>query len=187
MRISKKGIKKKNGNRNEVLHLQNEENARIRHAILKKVEPFSDEDLNEKPSESEWSAMQILDHLQKIETTIAEGVKKAAEKNERKKAWKKPIQLSVSRKVKVDAPKHTVPEEHYFTLDEMKKKLNSSRNRLYEVFASVDDETLKNNSMPHPVFGDVPLMQWFPFVGYHEKRHLAQLEETLRKIDENKK
>ncbi|MBT2582202.1 DinB family protein [Planococcus sp. ISL-109] len=166
--------------------MQNEENAKIRHAILKKAEGFDDDALNEKPSQEEWSAIQILDHLQKIETTIAEGVARAIEKNQQKKAVKKPIQLSVSRKVKVDAPKHTVPEDSYFTLEEMKERLNASRNRLYEVFTAADDETLRNNSMPHPVFGDVPLVQWFPFIGYHEKRHLSQLEETLRKVNEKK-
>lgn len=167
--------------------MQNEENARIRHTILKKVESFNDNALNEKPSEGEWSAMQILDHLLKMEEAITAGVAKTAKKNERKKALKKPIQLSVSRKVKVDAPNHTVPEEKFFTLEEMKEKLNESRNRLYEVYTHTDEETLQNNSMPHPVFGDVPLVQWFPFIGYHEKRHLIQLEETLRKIDEKKK
>ena len=175
------------GIRNEVQQLQNEENARIRHTILKKVESFDDNALNEKPSEGEWSAMQILDHLLKMEEAITAGVAKTAKKNERKKAMKKPIQLSVSRKVKVDAPNHTVPEEKFFTLEEMKEKLNDSRNRLYEVYTHTDEETLQNNSMPHPVFGDVPLVQWFPFIGYHEKRHLIQLEETLRKIDEKKK
>ncbi|MEZ0480303.1 DinB family protein [Planococcus sp. SSTMD024] len=167
--------------------MQNEENARIRHTILKKVEPFDDHILNEKPSDGEWSAMQILDHLLKMEEAITAGVAKTAKKNERKKALKKPIQLSVSRKVKVDAPNHTVPEEKFFALEEMKEKLNDSRNRLYEVYTQTDKETLQNNSMPHPVFGDVPLVQWFPFIGYHEKRHLAQLEETLRKIDEKRK
>lgn len=100
---------------------------------------------------------------------------------------KKPIQVSVSRKVKVEAPNHTVPEDKFFTLDEMKEKLNDSRNRLYEVYAHLDVDTLENNSMPHPVFGDVPLVQWFPFIGYHEKRHLLQLEETLSKVDDKNK
>lgn len=175
------------GNRNEVQQLQNEENARIRHAILKAVEPFDDRLLNEKPSQGEWSAMQILDHLHKMEEAITTGVAKTAKKNERKKAMKKPVQVSVSRKVKVEAPNHTVPEERFFTLEEMKEKLNDSRNRLYEVYTQTDEETLQNNSMPHPVFGDVPLIQWFPFIGYHEKRHLAQLEETLSKVDDKKK
>jgi len=175
------------GNRNEVQQLQNEETARIRHTILKKVESYSDTELNERPSASEWSAMQILDHLHKMEETIAAGVAKTAEKNQQKKALKKPIQISVSRKVKVEAPKHTVPEEKFIRFDEMKEKLTASRNRLYEVYSHTDEDTLKNNSMPHPVFGDVPLVQWFPFVGYHEKRHFLQLEETLRKIDEKNK
>ncbi|QMT16032.1 DinB family protein [Planococcus maritimus] len=166
--------------------MKNEENARIRHTILKRVEPFSDKELNEKPSADEWSAMQILDHLYKMEQTITASIAKTIEKNQQKKALKKPIQLSVNRKVKVDAPDYTVPEETFITLAEMKEKLNESRNRLYEVYARTDQETLQKNSMPHPVFGDVPLVQWFPFVGYHEKRHLAQLEETLSKIDEKK-
>lgn len=167
--------------------MQNEENARIRHTILKAVEPFDDGLLNEKPSDDAWSAMQILDHLHKMEETITAGVAKTAKKNERKKAMKKPIQVSVSRKVKVEAPNHTVPEDKFFTLDEMKEKLNDSRNRLYEVYAHLDEDTLENNSMPHPVFGNVPLVQWFPFIGYHEKRHLLQLEETLSKVDDKKK
>lgn len=167
--------------------MNNEENAKIRHAILEKVEGYDDARLNEKPAEGEWSAMQILDHLQKIELSIAEGVAKAAADNKGKQAIRKPIQLSVSRKVKVDAPHHTAPDEEFMTLDEMKRKLNASRNRLYEVYAVTDKETLNNNSMPHPVFGDVPLGQWFPFIGYHEKRHYKQLEETLRKVDEKTK
>ncbi len=166
--------------------MQNEETARIRHMILKKVEGIDDDTLNQKPSPDAWSPMQILDHLYKMETTIAKGVSRSIEKNERKKAIKKPIQVSVSRKVKVEAPEHTVPSDEFISLDDMKKKLNSSRNRLYEAYAGVDESMLKENSLPHPVFGDVPLIQWFPFVGYHEKRHMLQLEETLSKVNAKK-
>lgn len=60
--------------------MQNEENARIRHTILKAVEPFDDGLLNEKPSDDAWSAMQILDHLHKMEETITAGVAKTAKK-----------------------------------------------------------------------------------------------------------
>jgi len=34
-------------------------------------------------------------------------------------------------------------------------------------------------SIPHPVFGAVALPQWVDFLGYHDLRHMNQLEEEL--------
>lgn len=160
-----------------------EDNAKIRAQVLRTVEGLSDERFNEKPSESEWSPMQILDHLQLMETAIAKGVAQELANSTSEKALKKPIQMTVSRMIKVDAPKHTVPTEEFVTMDEMKTRLNASHNFLYEVYGGADKELLEQKSMAHPVFGKVPLEQWFPFVGLHEKRHLKQLEETLRKLN----
>ncbi len=160
-----------------------EDNAKIRNQILQAVEGLSDEKLNQKPSAEEWSPIQILDHLQLMEKTIARGVSYELTKEDSHKAIKKPIALTVSRSFKVKAPKHVVPTEEFVTLEEMKERLNASHNLLYEVYASAGSEQLKQKSMDHPVFGKVPLFQWFPFVGLHEKRHFKQLEKTLSKLD----
>ena len=160
-----------------------EDNAKIRNRILQAVEGLTDEKLNRKPTAEEWSPMQILDHLQLMETTVAKGVSRELKKETGEKAVKKPIALTVSRSFKVSAPKHVVPTEDFVTLEEMKKRLNDSHNFLYEVYSQATPEQLTQKSMPHPVFGKVPLIQWFPFVGLHEKRHFKQLEETLSKLD----
>ena len=160
-----------------------EENAKIRNQILQAVEGMTDEKLNRKPTPEEWSPMQILDHLQLMETTVAKGVSRELKKETSEKAVKKPIALTVSRSFKVDAPKHVVPTEDFVTLEEMKNRLNASHNFLYEVYGQATPEQLKEKSMPHPVFGKVPLVQWFPFVGLHEKRHFKQLEKTLSKLN----
>lgn len=160
-----------------------EENAKIRAKLLKAVDGLADDQLNKKPSPEEWSPIQILDHLQLMETAIAKSIKQelASEKNE--KVSKKPIQLTVSRVIKVEAPHYTVPTDEFVSLEEMKKRLNGSHNLLYEVYDSTNEEILAQKSLPHPVFGKVPLTQWFPFVGLHEKRHLKQLEKTLSKLE----
>ena len=160
-----------------------EDNAKIRNQILQAVEGLSDEKLNRKPTAEEWSPMQILDHLQLMETTVAKGVSRELKKETSEKALKKPIAMTVSRAFKVNAPKHVVPTGEFVPLEEMKERLNASHNFLYEVYDRATPEQLKEKSMPHPVFGKVPLIQWFPFVGLHEKRHFKQLEETLSKLD----
>ncbi|EGA90182.1 hypothetical protein GPDM_06540 [Planococcus donghaensis MPA1U2] len=162
----------------------NEENAKIRNQVLQAVEGMTDETLNLKPSETEWSPIQILDHLQLMEKIVAKGVSQELQKEESKKAIKKPIALTVSRSFKVEAPSHVTPTTEFVTLEEMKARLNASHNLLYEVYAQASREQLEKKSMNHPVFGKVPLVQWFPFVGLHEKRHFKQLQETLRKMDE---
>ncbi|MDQ0430131.1 putative damage-inducible protein DinB [Planomicrobium stackebrandtii] len=160
-----------------------EDNAKIRNQILQAVEGMTDEKLNQKPSEEEWSAIQILDHLQLMEKTIAKGVSHELTKETSEKALKKPIALTVSRSFKVDAPKHVIPTDEFVTLEEMKERLNASHNLLYEAYGKATPEQLEQKSMAHPVFGKVPLIQWFPFVGLHEKRHFKQLEKTLSKLD----
>lgn len=159
-----------------------EDNRKIRSAVLSAVNGLPDELLNTKPSEEEWSPMQILDHLQLMESAIANNVAKQLAKSGSEKVRKKPIQLTVSRLIKVDAPEHVVPTTDFVPLEEMKKRLETSDALLDSIYDGASKEALETKSMPHPVFGKVPLIQWFPFVGLHEKRHLKQLEKTLEKL-----
>lgn len=163
-----------------------EENEKIRNDVLGAAGRLSDEQLNIKPSEKEWSPMQILEHLQLMETVIANNVSKQLLKEDSKKVMKKPIQLTVNRTIKVDAPEYVTPSENFITLEEMKERLTTSREMLYKVYDGSTEEILASKSMSHPVFGKVPLIQWFPFIGYHEKRHLKQLEEAINKINQEK-
>ncbi len=164
-----------------------EENAKIRNQILQSVKGMTDDELNRKPSEDEWSPIQILDHLQLMEKVVATGVSQELTKEKSEKVIKKPISLTLSRSFKVKAPSHVTPTNDFVTLEEMKKRLNHTHNFLYEVYDSATSAQLKEKSMDHPVFGKVPLVQWFPFVGLHEKRHFKQLQETLRKLDGSSK
>ncbi|WP_033541554.1 DinB family protein [Planococcus sp. CAU13] len=163
-----------------------EDNEAIRRQLLETVEGLPDELLNEKPAEDRWSAMQILDHLQLMENVIRKGIAQELDGGTSQKAREKPIELTVDRTRKVDAPPYTVPTEEFITLEEMKGKLADSRRLLNELYDLAETESLENKSMPHPAFGKMSLIQWFPFIGLHEKRHLEQLQETLREINGHK-
>ncbi|WP_422123225.1 DinB family protein [Planococcus sp. X10-3] len=160
-----------------------EDNEKIRKRLLETAERFTDDQLNHKPAVGTWSAMQILDHLQLMEKVIARNIAKELERETSKKAMKKPIQLTVSRTIKVDAPSYTQPSDEFIDLAAMKARLQASRTQLNQLYDNASGDALKSKSMPHPVFGNVPLIQWFPFVGLHEKRHLKQMESLLSKIN----
>ncbi|WP_391115749.1 DinB family protein [Psychrobacillus sp. L3] len=164
-----------------------EKNNEIRVALFKQLEHITDEQFNQKPNQDAWSPKEIMDHLIKMENIITKGIKQQLANPESPKAKKKPIQLSTLRVIKVMAPTHTVPSEEFQTKEEMKASLHQARMELLSIYQSADKKILKNKSLKHPLFGQVPLIQWFPFVGLHEKRHGKQLEKTIEIIKGHKK
>lgn len=157
-------------------------NAEIREQLFKLLEGYSNDEVNMKPSIEEWSPIQILEHLYLMELTITRGVEQELKNPDSPTTSLKPIVLTVNRFVKVKAPSRTKPTDVYQTIPQIKDKLNQSRAGLEALYNSADREALKSKSMRHPVFGQVPLSQWLPFVGLHEKRHAKQLKQTLKKI-----
>ena len=64
----------------------------------------------------------------------------------------------------------------------MKSQLHQVRMELLALYKSNNSTVLEEKSLKHPIFGQVPLIQWFEFTGLHEKRHAKQLEKTIEKI-----
>ncbi len=157
-----------------------EENNKIRKDLFQEIEGLSDEQFNQSSSEGEWSPKQIFEHLVKIETVIATNISKELKNEDSPKAKKKPIALATSRLIKVEAPGYTVPTDEYKTIQEMKKELHTSRLYLIKVYESSTSDVFSVKSLKHPIFGRVPLIQWFRFIGLHEKRHLKQLRKTIK-------
>ncbi|AQQ53072.1 DinB family protein [Planococcus lenghuensis] len=162
--------------------MHRKKNAEIREKLFQLLEGYSNDEVNIKPSAGEWSPVQILEHLYLMELTIIKGIEQELQNPESSTAKPKPIALTVNRFIKVEAPGRTKPSDIYQTIPQIKDKLNQSRASLDALYNAADKEELKRKSMRHPVFGLVPLDQWFSFVGLHEKRHAKQLKQTLKKI-----
>jgi len=156
-----------------------EENNAIRKELFRTVEGLTDEQFNKTPSNGGWTVKQIFEHLVRMETVIATNILKELKNPDSPKSLTKPIALSTIRIVKVKAPEYTVPTEVFKSKLEMQNELYESRLFLLDVYESSTDDELREKSMKHPIFGQVPLIQWFLFVGMHEKRHFKQLKKTI--------
>lgn len=163
-----------------------EKNNKIRAALFQQLELLNDEQFNQKPEPDAWSPKEIIEHLIKLENVIKDGITYQLANPKSPKARRKPIQLTTLRIIKAKAPTYIVPSTEFQTIEEMKTALHTARMELLSVYESSDKETLNNKSLKHPIFGQLPLVQWFSFVGYHEKRHLRQLEKTIEKIKGHK-
>ncbi len=159
-----------------------EDNNEIRKELFQTIDGLTDEQFNKNPSNEGWSPKQIFEHLVRMETVIATNIARELKNPESPKSMKKPIALSTNRLIKVEAPGYTVPTEDYKLKLEMKKELHDSRLFLLDVYESSTKEVFREKSFKHPIFGHVPLIQWFPFVGLHEKRHLKQLKKTIEML-----
>ncbi|WP_110113587.1 DinB family protein [Bacillus sp. CGMCC 1.16541] len=159
-----------------------EHNELIRSEVLESVRHLSNEQLNKKVEEGSWTIMQVLDHLYLMEKTIVGTMTKVLAQGPEQPTDEKPIHLTPDRSRKVPAPDYVDPSDEYMTLEEVKKKLHESREALHAFVAQHEEEELKKKSFSHPVFGLLHLKQWCDFIGYHEKRHLEQIEELKAKL-----
>lgn len=148
-----------------------------REELFNEVNMLSDAQANQKPSEKEWSIIQVLEHLYLMESTISQAIAHELKNGEVVYAEARPIEATVNRDVKIPAPDFVTPSEQFFTLDELKKKLADSHERLGQVSENASPVDMERKAYPHPVFGSMSLKQWVPFVGYHEIRHTEQIRE----------
>ncbi|MGE7183158.1 DinB family protein [Peribacillus sp. NPDC006672] len=158
------------------------ENENIREELLIAVSGLSDEQLNAHPEEGRWSIIQVLDHLYLMERALTRKIADKLKSDESITPVDKPIELTLNREVKVQAPPFVLPSEAFQTLSEVKDKLSESRKAFIQVVNHAKLNDLEQKSFPHPLFKELSLKQWITFVGLHEKRHLMQIEELKSKL-----
>ncbi len=64
----------------------------------------------------------------------------------------------------------------------LREKLTKSREALEKSIEGISEQELNNNSFPHRRFGQLSVAQWVSLVGYHEHRHLEQIEEVKQSL-----
>jgi hypothetical protein len=151
----------------------------VRSMLWKTVDGMSEEQLNEKFQPDSWSVMQVLEHLYLIEKSITKSIEEHLKSKEDISVPVKPIQLTVDRSTKVEAPSYVRPSSEFIPLQLMNNKLNGSREDLLDLIRRTNKEELQKRGFRHPIFGMLSLDQWVEFIGYHEKRHTSQIEEIL--------
>ncbi len=153
------------------------ENIQFRNELFEAVGDLSNDQLNKKVNEDQWSIIQVLDHLYLMETGLVKIMTKTFNAAPTEEISEKPIHLTLDRTRKFNAPNYFVPTNEFVSLEEMKQKLVNSRNALHTFVEETKDHHLEDKGFPHPAFGQMNLKQWIPFIGLHEKRHLEQIND----------
>jgi hypothetical protein len=160
-----------------------QENDQIREELLQSVSGFSDQQLNEGFDNDSWSIMQNLEHLYLMECLVTTSIYNELNNENSQSTDAKPIHYAVNHSRKVKAPSILAPSNNFIKLKDIKKKLQESREALTNVVNTISIDSLDQKSFEHPIFGLLSLTQWITFIGFHEKRHLDQIEEIKQNLN----
>jgi hypothetical protein len=158
-----------------------EHNKEIREKVLQSVKGLTDSQLNDAPS-GKWSIRQVLEHLYLLERLIVDQMSKVMLSDKETAIEDKPIHRILDRTYKFEAPSYVAPSSDFMTFSTIQEKLLKSRSALEAFLVHADEEKMLKRSIPNPVLGPLHLKQWVEFIGWHEKRHLAQIEEIKQEL-----
>jgi hypothetical protein len=162
------------------------------HAALRAtVDAIPPERLAESPEESQWSVIQVLQHLVMLEGQLTRLFAKLVRDGLAQGLRADPDTASVlatfdtarflDRRRRITAPENLRPA----TADggaapeiaEVMRALDEARARLKAAILEGDGLALGELSYAHPSLGTLDMYQWIAFVGAHMARHTAQIRE----------
>lgn len=160
---------------------------KMRSKFVEAVSSLTDEQASFRPSAEKWSAVLIVEHLAKTEANLVRVVGKLLGKAEAANApsdgeINPPVSFAAiadrARNERFQAPAVIAPEGAA-SLSESLNQLSQSRAALLEMRPRIKAVDCSKVGYPHPAFGQFNLYQWVAFIGIHELRHLAQIENLL--------
>lgn len=133
-----------------------------------------------------WTVAEVVHHLARIETMVTGLFVKMVESAREGGLGREgddALQLDSfrgyrvhNRKIRVTAPERGAPEVG-INLATAWTALDASRTDLLGALDAADGLALGAISYPHAQLGEMSMYQWVAFVGFHETRHAAQIEE----------
>jgi len=156
----------------------------VHQKLLDTVQPLNKELFIQRPSDSEWSVAEIVQHLYLVEERVIKDLTRgnAAEPG-RVSFFKRflPTFIVSLRIRKFQAPKAVnpvgVPEK-----DAVLANYNGARQSLKDLCNLHGAKRFRTLVFNHPFLGGIDGVATVGFVGYHELRHLKQIREVLKKL-----
>lgn len=175
----------------EVINYLDRERAALRGAVDRVPAELRDK----QPGPDRWSVAQVLQHLGIIERRVAIGMSKWVRgaindgvdpETETSSVMNSlPVQAIIDRTQRRNAPDEVRPTGD-IDAQSAWATLEASRETLRSAFLAGDGFALGKVVQPHPVFGPLNLYQWMLFVGSHEERHTAQVNEIAEQLRAHK-
>ena len=156
----------------------------VHQRLLDTVVPLDSQLFMQRPSESEWSVGEIVQHLCLVEERVIKDLKRALDGEPGRVGFLKrfiPTFIVSSRLMKVKAPRAVNPIDvpgKETTIE----NYNRARQSLKDLCATHGEDRFKHLVFKHPFLGDIDGTATVSFVGYHEHRHFKQIREVLKKL-----
>lgn len=149
-----------------------------------------------RPPGGAWSIGNVLAHLARTEAQVATLLQRklrTAMADNALPALADPRPLSAAlgdfdgerlldRAQRVAAPESARPDPTQ-TANEAWQALQDARQRMRQLLLAADGLDTDTLRAPHPLLGELTFVQWVAFVGYHERRHAAQIDELAAAAD----
>ncbi len=127
-----------------------------RSRLLDTISNLTEAELNWKPAEDAWSVAQVVEHVMLVEAGAAKAVRLGLKQERTFVPRALPLEkILPGRSRKVTAPEMTRPSDQPKTMAELTERLTSTRAKLLDMLAAVDNpDDLDTTSppVPHPVF-----------------------------------
>ncbi len=164
---------------------------RQRAAVLASAQSLPRGRWSTRPEVERWSVGEVAAHLHRVERGVARLVAMRvaearaaghAEESESSSvlgsldAWMIP-----ERSQRLVAPARVTPTD-VPDAEGVLAQLAESRVEMRQAIAAADGLALGSIHHEHPVLGPIDLYQWILFVGQHEARHRAQIDEVVRQL-----
>ncbi|MEK6279061.1 MAG: DinB family protein [Acidobacteriota bacterium] len=156
----------------------------VHEKLLQTVTPLDPELFSRRPSDTEWSVAEIVQHLSLVEERVVMELEKAIAREPQRVGLVRrflPTSIVSFRLLRVKAPKGmnpiTVPEKELAI-----QNLDRARRDLKALCDTHGVDRFRNLIFKHPFLGDIDGVATISFVGYHERRHYKQIREVLKKV-----
>ena len=168
--------------------------ANLKGNILEDAKKMTQEELNFKPSEKEWSFSQVISHIIESETGTNKYVnKKIKDQNNLPKSGirnyiaSKALDYNMKSNRKFKTPKVLSEPINETSFIELKTKWDKSRSFLIETVENFPTDKLNKSIFKHPVAGNLNILQTLSFMTNHLKHHVHQLESIKLKLSKKSK
>ena len=142
--------------------------------------------LSRRPAENEWSVAEVVEHLCLVEGAVTGYLKSRLDQPPVKVSPLKkllPMRIVSLRVKRLEAPKIVRPSANLPPMAELLKKFDALRADTKEVCNSAGRQRLSRICFKHPFFGDMDGTAAVSMIAFHEQRHLKQIREILKKLN----
>lgn len=138
-----------------------------------------------RPAENEWSVGEVVHHLLLVEERVLAELARTIDTTTPKVGFLKrllPMRIVSLRVKRIEAPKVVRPAQTVPERDQLLHDYDLARQRLKDFCVAQGAAKLRGTSLPHPVFGYINGVAAVSMVGFHEQRHLKQINQIIKKL-----